>query len=315
MGTSSSSGGAGGNNPLVPSWIGGDEGFPPSELSPNPPNQVDTDNPGKENDNSEAVEPGETDLSSDTVYGKQPDDNLPRDQSSEVSDSNRFSQPRRQFNRFVQSGGRNQNDLRNALKGYSRNAAGGSRRMARRMLPAVSRVARFNELINTVRDQGKLTLLAQFNLGSYHDKPLYEVLSALSDAIFDDTGRIYEDTQDDSIAKHAYSNTVVRICDLEGIDLDNLTNQQVEVMTAIFIEETISQRVIIDIGNMLTEKNTNIIELIEIENSIYQIVSGMVRNQIMPEIIATQRGDRLRIEMQVENIYRIAFEALAGLNN
>lgn len=304
MGTSASSGGAGGNNPLVPSWIGGSGGFPPPEPLPNP-----DDNTGEGDDR------GETDQGNDNADNNQQDGRHPGDQNGPADDTNRFRQPRRQFNKFVRSGGRSKPALRSALKGYSRNASGGTRQMARRMLPAVTRVGRFYEVINAVRDQGKQASLIQLNLSSYQDKPLYEVLSALGDAIFSDTGRIYEDTQDDSIVKHAYSNTVVRICELEGIDLDNITNQQVEVMIAIFIEETIAQRVISDIGNMLTEKNNDVSELIEIENNVYQIVSGMVRNQIMPEIIATQRGDRTQIETQIENIYHIAFDALAGLND
>jgi len=84
-------------------------------------------------------------------------------------------------------------------------------------------------------------------------------------------------------------------------------------MTAIFIEETIAQRVINDIGNKLTEINSKISDLVQIENNVYQIISGMVRTQIMPEIKVTQRGDRTHIETSIENIYRIAFDALAGL--
>jgi hypothetical protein len=165
--------------------------------------------------------------------------------------------------------------------------------------------------MDTVRAVGKQQALIQYNLGNYQDKPILDVLSALCDVIFEDTGKAYEDTQDDNISKHAYVNTIMRICEIDGIDLDHLTNEQVEVMTAIFIEETIAQRVINDVGNKLTERNTNINALVDIENSIYQIVSGLVRNQIMPAIIATQRGDRQNLEARIENIYRIAFDAMS----
>lgn len=302
MGTSAGGGGAGGNNPLIPSWIGGGGVPPPAPPPPNPDDNDDNTEQGNDNE-------------SDNSNGHEHDVNVPGDQNNGSADTNRYRQPRIQFNKFVTNGGRNQQTLKSALKGYSRNSAGGTKQMARRMQPAVSRVTGFYEVINTIRDQGKNAALTQFNLTSYQDKSISDILAALSDAIFRDTGKIYEDTQDDSINRLAYSNTVVRICELDGIDLDNLTNQQTEVMIAIFIEETIAQRVINDIGNMLTEKNTDIKELIEIESSIYQIVSGMVRNQIMPEIIATQRGDKAQIEIKVENIYRIAFDALAGLND
>jgi hypothetical protein len=35
----------------------------------------------------------------------------------------------------------------------------------------------------------------------------------------------------------------------------------------------------------------------------------------MPEIIATQLGDRQLLETKIENIYRIAFNAMAGQND
>ncbi len=318
MGTSASGGGAGGSNPLIPSWIGGGGGGLPPAPQPQPPpgppqpgnNDGDMGEQGNDNDNGNKGNNNDTgnDNSAQQPAG-------PQDMLSPPTGRNRYAGPRRQFNKYLRSGGTDSVALKKAFTGYSRHAAGGPRQMARRRQPSASRVAAFYEVINTVRERGKEQALIQFNLGSYQDKQLLDVLSALSDVIFLDTGKIFEDTQDDSITKHAYANTVVRICELDGIDLDHLTNQQVEVMMAIFIEETIAQRVINDIGNNLTENNTNISELVEMENNIYQIVSGLVRNQIMPEIIATQRGDRQQLETKIENIYRIAFDAIAGQND
>jgi hypothetical protein len=228
---------------------------------------------------------------------------------------NRYTGPRRQFNKFTRSGGRDTQALKNSLRDYSRNAAGNTRQLAQRMRPSASRVTRFSQVVNTFRQQGVQAALVQFNLGNYNDQPLLNVLSALSDTIFQDSDRIYEETQDDSISKQAYANTVVRICEMQGIDLDHLTNEHIEVMVAIFIEETIAQRVINDIGNKFTEVNPDVQALVEMEENIYQIVSGMVRTQIMTEIVATQRGDRTQLEIRIENIYRIAFDAMAGQNN
>ncbi|HEX9513811.1 MAG TPA: Qat anti-phage system associated protein QatB [Puia sp.] len=309
MGTSASGGGAGGSNPLIPSWIGsGGGGLPPDPPPQPPPGPTQPGN--NDGDNGDA---GNNNEAGGDNNAQQPA--AAQVMPSPPTVSNRYTGQRRQFNKFLRSGGTDSRALKNALRDYSRHAAGGTRQMARRMQPSASRVATFYEVVNTVRERGKQQALIQFNLGSYQDKPLLDILSSFSDTIFQDTGKIYEDTQDDSITKHAYANTVVRICELDGIDLDHLTNQQVEIMMAIFIEETIAQRVINDIGNSLTENNTNISELVEMENNIYQIVSGLVRNQIMPEIIVTQRGDGQHLEMKIENIYRIAFDTMAGQND
>jgi hypothetical protein len=316
MGTSASGGGAGGSNPLIPSWIGGGGGgLPPTPPGPEQQGNNDGDTNGQGDNGAGNGDNDNADNNNGGGIHPNAGHSNPPQETSEMGRGNRYTAPRRQFNRFVRSGGSNSQALKKALKGYSRSAAGDTRQLAVRMQPSASRVATFYEVINTVREQGSQQALVQFNLRSYQSKPLLDVLSALSDAIFRDTGKIYEDTQDDSITKHAYANTVTRICELDGLDLDHLTNEQVEVMMAIFIEETIAQRVINDVGNNLTENTTNIAELVEMENNIYQIVSGLVRNQIMPEIVATQLGDRQNLDKKIENIYRIAFDAMAGQND
>ncbi|WP_337044956.1 Qat anti-phage system associated protein QatB [Emticicia sp. 17c] len=318
MGTSASSGGAGGSNPLIPSWIGGG-GFPTPEIFPdfdmqNPePFDSNGDSGGSESENDTG---NDNNNSGETTQQDSSNSNSSQDSGtgSSSATSNRYTQSRRQFNAYVRGGGQNSAKLKSALKGYSRNAAGGPQQLARRMEPAASRVSSFYTVLNTVQSIGKNEALIQFNLSSYQGKTLLEVLSSLTDEIFKDTDKIYEDTQDDSITKQAYSNTIVRICELGSIDLDSLTNEQIEVMLAIFIEESIAQRVINDIGNGLTQITTDIKELVQIEENIYQIINGLVRNQIMPEIIATQRGDKNDIERKIENIYRIAFDTMAGLD-
>lgn len=294
MGTSSSGGGAGNKNPLIPSWI-------PSNNSPQqdgPPNNDDGKDVPKEKPND--IKPSDA-----PKPAPRPQPIVP----------NRFTPPRREFNKYVSSGGSNRGSLRKALKGYSRNAAGNTSNLAHRMAPSTSRVAGFAETINTIKRTGLDNALQHFSLSNYNNKPLVDILSALCDEVFKDTGKAFENTQDDSITKQAYANTVVRICEEDGIDINNLSNENVEVMIAIFIEETIAQRVINDIGNNMTKKEADVSKLLAIENNVYQMVNGLVRNEIMPEIIATQRGDKESLEKNIENVYRTAFDVLSNLND
>lgn len=312
MGTSSSGSGAGGGNPLIPGWIGG--GGPPAPTPPPQPQPDNQNQPNQGNGNGPQNQPNQP-----PNNGNGPDQQTPSIPApsvggvSVVGGGNRFTGPRRQFNKYVRSRGADASALKNALKGYSKKAAGSTSGMARRMQPSAIRVSSFYETIDTIKRRGLVAALTDFNLTAYANRPALEVLSAISDVVFRDTGRSYENTQDDSLTKAAYSNTVTRICEESpDINLDTLTNEQVEVMMAIFIEETIAQRVINDIGNELTETVNDVEELVKMENNIYQIVSGLVRNQIMPEISATRRGDQQDLERKIENIYRIAFDAMAG---
>lgn len=302
MGTSASGSGASGGNPLIPSWI--DQGGLPFAPDQGPPQQGNGSDGNKGTGTNDGSNNQTAAGSASIVNGQKA-----------LNHSKRFQAPRTQFNKYVGSGGSNGSALRKALKGYSRNAAGGTQKLARRMHAASSRMAIFYDVVDGMKRKGSENILRQFNLESYQDKPIVEILSAFSDIIFRDTGKIHEDTQDDSIVRQAYSDTVIKISEIDGIDLDNLTNEQVEVMMAIFVEETIVYRVINDVGNGLTEKNSDVEDLVRLEENIHQVVSGLVRNQIMPEIIATNRGDKTNMDQKIENIYQQALEVLAGLNN
>lgn len=293
MGTSSSGSGAGGSNPLIPSWI--PSLGPPDPQPPSPPQ-----------DPPEKPEP-------DKNPGKPEPQPLPP--NTPPPNSNRYQQPRRDFNKFVRSKGQDSQAFKDAVRGYSKSASGNTRVLARRMQPSAARVVNFYNAINTVKVSGLDAALTTFHLSSYLQRPALDVLSALSDEIFKDHTDAFDNTQDDSITRQAYANTVTRICEIDDLDLNNLTNEQIQVMLAIFIEETIVQRVICDIGNGMTELTSDVDALLEIEDNTYQIIHGLVRTEIMPEIIATQIGDKENLEQKIENIYRIAFDALAGVNN
>jgi len=298
MGTSSSGGGAGGKNPLIPTWVGG------GSIDENTP-ETDT-GAGQENTGNDAPEQSNSEPSENSAQE-------PHNPQQQVPNGNRYRQPRADFSKYIRSGGSNKNALKKALRTYSRTAAGSTTGMARRMRPSAVRVASFLGAINTVREVGSAAALQRFSLTPYAGKPLSDILAALSEEIFKNENDAFANTQDDNITRNAYANTVVRICDLDGIDLDTLTNEHVETMTAIFIEETIVQRVLCDIGNKMTKIEHNIQKLVEIEENVYQFVNGMVRNKIMSEIKATQLGDKRQIEHKMENIYRIAFDAMAEL--
>lgn len=309
MGTSASGGGASGGNPLIPSWI--DQGsLPPAPT----PQQEQPENSAGDGNNSNEGE-GSAGESNNNNQGEGASSSAAAAAQQAINPSKRFQGPRTEFNKYVSSGGSNGAALRSALKGYSRNASGGTQRLARRMQAATSRMGTFYDVVDGMKRRGTQVVLSEFNLETYQNKPIVEILSAFSDVIFSDTGKIYEDTQDDSIVRQAYSDTVIKISEIEGIDLDNLTNEQVEVMMAIFVEETIVHRVINDIGNGLTEKNSDVQDLIRLEENIHQVVRGLVRNHIMPEIIATNRGDKTNMDRKIVNIYRQALDVLAGFNN
>jgi hypothetical protein len=301
MGTSASGGGPRPTTPLIPGWIADNSDIPDEN---NPEENSGDDNPVEEN-------PDDPNTREDTDAGDGESDVDTPDHVADQEATNRFAEARSRFTAFSRGhAGGNRSALRDSLRSYVRKASGGSSTLAKRMRPSAARVSRFSAVINTFK-QGVTEALRQFNLSSYADKPLLDVLSALTDVIFDDESS-FNDIQDDSITKLAYANTIVRIAEFEEIDLNSLTNENIEVMIAIFLEETIATRVICDVGTSLFKAVQNCQEILEIEETTYQIVSGLVRTQIMPQIVASQRGNIPDMEKSIENIYRIAFDCIAG---
>ena len=286
MGTSSSGSGPTGKTPLVPNWIVADtqqDNNTSTDQSINVPEINTINNPIPINDNS-------------------------------TGSPDRYLESRRRFNKYSKSTSSGTGQLRSALKSYVSKGSGGANTLTRRMKPSISRIVQFQSIVNKIKEQGISDSLDSFNLDEYKDKPITDVLSALTDIIFD-ISNPYNDIQDDSITKLAYANTINRIAEIPEIDLNTLSNENIELMTAIFIEETIATRVICDIGIKLFANLKDSKAIIEVEENTYQIVSGLVRNQIMPEILATQRGSQQNVEKNIEKIYRIAFDCIADTNN
>jgi hypothetical protein len=294
MGTSAPGGGPRPTTPLIPDWIANPGGLPPDQPNETP----DAPQPDPQNPNQEPTDPSIPDATP----------NIP---DPEPTTDNRFRDARSQYTSYSRNhGSDNRSAMRGALRSYVTTAGGGSRNLATRMRPSAARVATFYDVVNRFK-QGVETALRFFNLSNYRDKPVVDILGALTDFIFSPDGQ-YSDIQDDSITKYAYANTITRIAEIEEINLDSLSNENIELMLAIFIEETIATRVICDVGTKLYEHVEDPQEILDVEETTYQIVSGLVRTQIMPEIIATQRGQSQNIEQSIERIYRTAFDCIAG---
>lgn len=287
MGTSSPGKGPRPTTPLIPRWIPNTPGPPPPQQDPQ------NNNDSEHNSNTRQPIPD----------------------AASTGEPNRYYEARRNFTAFARnnSSSAHRNHLNKALKNYVSKSSGGSATLAKRMTPSISRIASFYNVVNTFREQGSAVAFRTFNIENYSDKPVIDILAALTDIIFDASSP-YHNTQDDSIAKMAYANTISRIAETENIDLDALTPQNVEVMMAIYIEETIATRVICDVGASLYKEINDPAEIIQAEETIYQIVTGLVRNQIMPEIVATRLGTSADLEKNIQRIYRIAFDCIAESN-
>lgn len=230
MGTSSSYGGPGGANPLVPSWV--DAAAQPAEAPPS----------------GDAETPSSGDVGSDTgeapASSKAPSAaHLGPSASQSAPDPGRFSSPRSNLTRFARSGGTDRRSLGRAVSGYVSRAAGGAGSAARRL--GASRRATVNLLgfLGDVQARGAQAALRALNLEALAGRPVEEIFIGLADFVCPDGG-----TVDDGIAREAFVETIVQLSE-EGItSIESLSTDQMQTVFELYATNAIEARLCNDIG-------------------------------------------------------------------
>ena len=289
MGTSTNRRGISPATPLLPDWL--DEVEEDEDENGDEPAE-DGDSEDEEPDQPE--QPGEDDA---PVGQPAPDDDNPD------IPSNRFDASQRGFRETVRTG--TSTRLGRVVKNYYRHALGGPKRAAQRMQSSRQAVARLGGVLSDIQQQGLTPVLTQYNLAQYAGRPVVEVLSALMEVVCGTSSLL-----DNAVTKYAYTQAVVRIIDENpALDLNSLTGAQVAEMMAVFLEESIVYRLICDVGRSLTVATSNPVQALQAEEQLSQIVSGLIRSTIVPELQkATQ--DKATIARNINRIYRIAIKTI-----
>lgn len=287
MGTSTNRRGISPATPLLPDWLDEEE-------------EEDAD---ENNDPQEEPEPEESDQPDKADEEEAPAEAPAPDDDNPDIPSNRFDASQRGFREAVRTG--ISAGLGRVVKNYYRHALGGPRRAAQRMQSSSRAVARFGSILTDIQQQGLAPVLAQYNLAQYAGRPVVEVLSALMDAVCGPSSLL-----DNAVTKYAYSLAVVRVIDENpALDLNSLTAAQVAEMMAVFLEESLVYRLICDVGRSLTVATSNPAQALQVEEQLSQIVSGLIRSTIVPELQrATQ--DKATIDQKLARIYRIAIKTI-----
>ena len=162
MGTSTSNRGQNGKTPLVPSWL------------------IDDENNGTKPD---------TEITGDNI--QQQDD-------TQSYDSKRFTSPRSDFTRYINSGGNKTGRLHKAISSYVRKSAGGSKNATMRLGSARKSTAKLVSIMSGFAGGNISATAYRFNLGDIIGKPAKEVFLRIIDFVCPDGGRT-----DEGIARSA----------------------------------------------------------------------------------------------------------------
>lgn len=160
MGTSTSNRGQNGNTPLVPSWLGDNDGDQPQG---------------------------------------QPHPTQPQPTQPQEADPKRFSSPRSNFTRYINSGGRGSGNLHRATSNYVRHSLGGSRNATTRLGSARNSTTRLFSVFNSFASRGVADTSRDYKLGDIIGKSASDVLLRIIDFVCPDGG-----STDEGIARNSY---------------------------------------------------------------------------------------------------------------
>lgn len=215
MGTSNPYGGPGGDNPLIPSWLGSDgDGAPPDGTPPE-----------------SGQPPGDAPVPPPSPPPQPPP--FPE----------RFRTPRTNFTRFAGSGGTDRASLGRAVSGYVSRASGGVRQAAQRMGSSRGAGARLLGFLADAQARGAREALRALNLEHLAGRPIDEIFVGLVDYVCPDGGTI-----DEGISREAFVETIVDLATLGITDLDALTADQMQTVFELFATHAIEARLFNDIG-------------------------------------------------------------------
>jgi hypothetical protein len=284
MGTSTNRRGISPATPLLPDWL----------------DEVDEDNTDEMDQEGDKTSPlPNTDEDGAPVDSPQ----IEEDDPEPPATGNRFDSSQRGFREAVRTGSNAR--LARSVKNYFGRALGGPKRAARRMQSSSRAVARLGGVLSDIQQQGLAPVLAQYNLSQYIGRPAVEILSALMDVVCGTSSLL-----DNAVTKYAYAQAIVRVIDDNPtLDLERLTGAQVAEMMAVFLEESLVYRLICDVGRSLTVATSDPAQALQAEEQISQIVSGLIRSTITPELQKAVQ-DTNTIDRQLTRIYRIAIKTI-----
>lgn len=269
MGTSNSFGGPKSSTPLIPSWL--PDSNPPGGVPPAPP----------------PVSP-------------QPDDKKPLPPIPATPNDNRFKDARQNFTRFASSG--DQRSIRRALSHYVRTGTGGKSGATRRMGSSGVTASKLASFVGSVQSSGAPQALARINLGDCVGRTASEVLPKLMDVLCPAGGSI-----DESIARQAFTEAVVELCQNSDIVVEELSADMWNDFLLDFIARSIEGRVINDIGNQMVAGPKTVAGVEAAEAALHNFIIAAVRQSAGESLSKLGSLTSTATSAAVQSIYEGAF--------
>lgn len=220
----------------------------------------------------------------------------------------RFTAPRGEFTRYINSGGRNNAQGRKSVSNYIKHSLGGSSNATKRLGAARSSSAKLLSIVAAYSSGGASAVEQFLSVSNLAHKIAAEAFIAIMDFICPDGG-----TQDEGIARSAYISAIEESPEIANIPFENLTSEQIMVVVGKSMANVIFARITNDIGNKIIllpddrETSDNLVRQIK------DFVKGAISDSIIRLGVEADTISHTQSTKIVDEIYKTAFEIMVSV--
>lgn len=231
------------------------------------------------------------------------DQNIPA-----VADPERFRDPRGNFTRYVNSGGRNSENLHRAASQYVKQSLGGAKNATTRLGAARASTTRLLSVLSSISGKGVVETSKAFGLGDLIGKNANDVFIEIMGFVCPDGG-----ATDEGIARSSYVETIESMPELNNTTIENMTEQQFLVFTETYMANVIQERLLNDIGNKTISlpDDVNTVEIIQ--GQLNDFIFGTVSDAMVQLNVEISNIDSTQTRSIVDSVYEKAYSILASM--
>ena len=227
-----------------------------------------------------------------------------------VGEANRFTQPRREFTRYINSAGRDISMARKSIANYVRNSMGGSRNAVQRLGAARTSSAKLLNVTGIFASGGAQAVERYLSLENLSKRNATDALLAIADFVCPDGG-----AQDEEIARNAYITAIEESPEIASIPFEELTAEQMLLIVQKSMANVVCGRILNDIGNKIIMLPDDIDVAEKLVAQIKEFVKGAISDAVSDiKVDVNNLSQQQSIDI-VNEVYRTTFEIMARVGD
>jgi hypothetical protein len=167
-----------------------------------------------------------------------------------------------------------------------------------------------SNLLGVMRDiqrDGVTQTLRRLNRSDLASRPAADVFLVLAEVICPPGGRV-----DEAIARQALLDTIADLAEMEVMNFDEMTADQMTEFFLGYIIHTIEGRVLADIGKHAIDLPEDVTDVEYIQEQLHGFVDGCVRGHLEDHLEGLGQRTDEQVTTIVESIYEAAFELVSA---